>query len=254
MKSITPKSELEAWTFLLLPKMMGAADISELESKYQNLGLAIEKLATGFTELQHRSQNLMEFRAFRPQESRDLTRSLCDAINSVEAYDPRGCLHGMRSKLLTGGDYAIDIISLKRPGQGPLARTLELLQTAENRSEEYKRRVTEQSLNCTSTFAKATRNKCTSDSLARHIENCQDKTFADIGRVNKKLSSSMRELEQSRELLRMFHTIEDDAQRKEKRWKKVRLRATKTNNRQRYADSSGDTQVDQASSGDLSRN
>ena len=238
MESIASNSELEARTVLLQPKTMAAADVSKLESKYQDLALATEKLADGFTELQHQNQNLMEFRAFQPQGSRDLILSLDDAINSVEAFDPQGRLYGMRSNLLTGRDYAIDIISLRKPGQGPLVRTIELLQTAENRTEEYKRRVTEQSLECTSTFARATSNKCTSDSLARHIDDCQDRTSADIWRVNKKLSSSVRELKESKESLRVFHTIEDDAQRKEKRWKKVRLRATKMNNRQRYADTS----------------
>ena len=254
MKSITSNSELEARVDLLRPKIMAAAGVSELESKYQDLASATEKLADGLTKLQHRSQKLMKFRAFQPQESRDLTFSLCDTIDSVEAFDPQGWLHGMRSRLLTGRDYAIDIISLRKPGQGPLVRTIELLQTAENRAEEYKRTVSEQSLECTSTFARATSNKYTSDSLARHINDCQDRTFADIGRVNKKLSSSMRELEENKKSLRVFHMIEDDAQRKEKRWKKVRLRASKMKDRQRYADTSGDPQVDQASSSDLSRN
>ena len=235
-------------------KTMAMANASELESNYRDLALTTEKLADEFTRLQHRSRNLLEFRALQPQESHDLTLSLCDAINSLEAYDPQGWLHGMRNKLLASRDYAIDIIGLARPSQGPLVRTIELLETAENRTEEYKRRVTEQSQECTSTFARATSNKVTSDSLARYIGDCQDRTFANIGQVNKKLSRSMQELEENKEWLRILYMIGDDAQQKERRWKKVRLRATKASKRQQYADTSRDPQVDQASRDGLSRN
>lgn len=196
---------------------MAATDVSELESKYQDLASRTEKLAEELTELRHRSLVLQNFRAFQPQESLLLPNALRVAINFVDKHDPQSWPQSMMARLLAGRDYATDIISLRRTGQRPLVRAIELLQTAENRIKRYKRKVTEQSEDGTSIFAKAISNKVTSNSLARHIGNCRDRTSAEIGRINKEYSSSIRELKESKESLRLFHMIGNDAQRKEKR-------------------------------------
>lgn len=239
---------------LLQSKIMMATDVPKLESKYQDLASTTGKLADELTELRHRSLYLMKFCAFQPQESRLLSDALRDAINTVNEHDPQSWLEGMRNNLLTSHDYAIDIISLRKPGQRPLLRAIELLHTAENRTEKYKREVTEQSEDCTSTFARATSNKAISDSLARHINNYRDRTSAEISPMNKKLSSSIQELKENKKSLRIFHMIENDAQRKEERWKKVRLRVIEIIKRQWQADIFEDPQVDQAFSGYLSCN
>lgn len=206
--------------------------MSELQSKHQDLRSTTNKLADELTELRHRSQDLLNFRTFHPQESRLLTNTLRGAINSVEKYHPQSWLQRTRNKLLTGSDYTPDIVSLSRPVQGPLVHVIELLQTAENRTEEYKKKVTEHSEECTGSFASATSNKVTLDSLARHIGYCRDRISAETDRTNNNLSSSMQELKGKKEYQRLFHMIENDAQRKEERWKKVRLHAIEIIKRQ----------------------
>ena len=207
---------------------MAATSLLELESRFQDISSTTEKLADELTGLRHRNQNLQDFRAFQPQESRLLTNALRDAINSIEEHNPQSWLQSTRKFILDGRDYTTNIISLKTPNQGPLGRAIELLQTAEKRTEEYKRKVTGQSEDCTSTFAKATSNKAASESLATHISNCRDRTSAEIGRINEKWSSSTRDLKENKESLRISHMFGNDTQRRDERWKKVCRRAITT--------------------------
>lgn len=217
---------------------MEAAIVSELESKHQDLTSRIKKLADELTELQHRSQDLLSFRIFQPQEIRLLTDALRGAIKK---HYPRSWLRRMRNKL-------------RRPGPGALVHVIELLQPMENRIIEYKREVTKQSEDCTSNFATATSYEVTLHSFVTLIGNCKDNIDAETKDTKKKLSSLMLELEKNTEYQRSFHTLENDAHRREERWKKVCLRAIEIIKRQWHADTFGDPQVDQAFSGDLSCN
>ena len=202
---------------------MAATSVLELGSRYQDITLATKKLADELTGLRHRNQELLDFRAFQPQESRFITNALRDAIISVEEHNSQSWLQGMRRLILDGRDYASNAISLRTPNQVPLVRAIELLQTAENRTEEYKRKVTGQSEDCTSTFARATSNRVASESLTTQIDICQDGTSAEIDRLIEKWSRSTRDLRKNKESLGLFQMIGSDAQRREERWKKVCL-------------------------------
>lgn len=159
---------------------MGTADVSELGSKYQSLASTTRELAKEITELRRRNQNLLTFQAFQPQENRLLTITLSGAIVSVETHHRQSWLRGVTNISFTGRSVIAHIIGSKVSVRGPLISVIELFQTAESRAEEYKVKVTEQSEDCTCTYARATSNKSTSNSLPGDIVDCRDATSVEI--------------------------------------------------------------------------
>ncbi|KAL8725498.1 MAG: hypothetical protein Q9166_007318 [cf. Caloplaca sp. 2 TL-2023] len=194
---------------------MASPDLVAIDEEHQQLESSTQKLAADLAQLHHRGQSSREFQAIEVQETHLLTSCLRDVATFVDGYTSQGLLTDMGNSLLARVGW--------RPGRRELVTVaIELLQSIEKRTEEYKTDVMAQSEECTDIFAKASNNKKSLESLSYILSYRDAHVAGEIDNTCERQENCSQELAED-EIRVAYHEEKHlQARKKEARWRKVR--------------------------------